>query len=81
MYIASSYFKVFGNSNMRITVNDQSLEVEDGLSAARLIDLLGLSGKRVAMEINLEILPRSRFETHRLRSGDRIEIVHAIGGG
>jgi sulfur carrier protein len=66
---------------MQITVNSQPLEVADDLSAACLIDLLKLSGKRLALEINLEIVPRGSFETRRLQAGDRVEIVHAIGGG
>lgn len=66
---------------MKIIVNGQTFEVEEGLSAANLIDLLELAGKRVAMEINLQILPRSRFGSYRLKADDRIEIIHAIGGG
>ena len=41
----------------------------------------GLAGKRVAVEVNLEIVPRSQHATRVLREGDRVEIVHAIGGG
>lgn len=66
---------------MKITVNGEPLEVKEGLTAAELIDQLELSGKRLALEVNLEIVPRSAFATHYLQEGDRIEIVHAIGGG
>ncbi len=66
---------------MNIVVNSQSLEVAEGLSAAGLIELLELGGKRLALEINEEIVPRSTFASHRLQAGDCIEIVHAIGGG
>ena len=66
---------------MKIIVNGELLEVAEGLSAAELMDLLELSGKRLALEINQEIVPRSAFETHRLQAGDRIEIIQAIGGG
>ena len=66
---------------MKITVNGEPLEIEEGSTAADLIDRLELSGKRLALEVNLEIVPRSAFTTHHLCEGDRIEIVHAIGGG
>jgi sulfur carrier protein len=66
---------------MKISVNGQPFEIDEGLSVAGLIDLLNLSGKRVALEINQETVPRSRFEIYHLQAEDRIEIVHAIGGG
>ena len=66
---------------MQITVNGERQELPDNLTAAALIDRLGLAGKRLAMEINRELLPRSRFDQHQLQPGDQIEIVHAIGGG
>jgi sulfur carrier protein len=42
---------------------------------------MGLGGQRIAMEVNLEIVPRSTYEIHALQPGDRIEVVHAVGGG
>ncbi len=66
---------------MQITVNGETRDVDAGLTAAQLIDLLELGGRRLAMEINCEILPRSQFSAHCLQPGDRIEIVQAIGGG
>lgn len=66
---------------MKITVNGESREVSVGLTAAQLVDLLELGGRRLAMEINREILPRSQYAAHALREGDHIEIVQAIGGG
>lgn len=72
---------VFSMGVMEITVNGQSREVANGLTAAELIELLGLSKKRLAMEVNREIVPRSTIATHHLTSGDQVEIVHAIGGG
>lgn len=53
-------------------------------SAATVQDLLrseGLGERRVAVEVNGEIVPRSRHGEHALASGDRVEIVHALGGG
>lgn len=66
---------------MKINVNGKPLEVDQDLSAAELVELLNLNGQRLALEVNEEIVPRSTFTTHHLRAGDRIEIIHAIGGG
>lgn len=66
---------------MEIVVNGQSRSVPKGFTAKQLIEELGLQGRRVAMEINREILPRSTYSNHALHDGDRIEIVHAVGGG
>ena len=43
--------------------------------------MLALGGRRIAFEVNGEIVPRSRYSDHELRPGDRVEIVHAVGGG
>jgi len=66
---------------MQIQVNGEPRDVPDGFTAEALLELLGLAGRRVAMEVNREILPRSEYATHRFTDGDRIEVVHAIGGG
>ncbi len=66
---------------MRITVNGEEREVPERTSTAALLHLLDLSGQRVAVEVNLEIVPRSTYDAHLLQHGDRVEIVRAIGGG
>ena len=66
---------------MEIILNGERREVPDGLDAAELVALLSLAGRRYAMEINGELLPRSTHAGHRLMPGDRIEIVQAVGGG
>ncbi len=66
---------------MHIILNGTDREVPDRLSASELITDLGLAGKRLALEVNTSIVPRSSFEEHLLQPGDRVEIVHAIGGG
>jgi len=66
---------------MQIVINGHTQELRKGSTAADVVELLGLRGKRLAMEINEEILPRSQFPDHTLREGDNVEIVHAIGGG
>ena len=66
---------------MEITLNGASRSIPDQTSCQDLIHSLGLADKRLAVEINREIIPRSCFEEHLLRPGDSVEIVHAIGGG
>ncbi|HHB12444.1 MAG TPA: sulfur carrier protein ThiS [Chromatiales bacterium] len=66
---------------MEILVNGEPRQVSEGTTAQDLVRSLGLEGKRLAVEVNREIVPRSRYPQHRLRPGDRVEIVHAIGGG
>ncbi|MDZ7804758.1 sulfur carrier protein ThiS [Thiohalophilus sp.] len=66
---------------MQIVVNGEQKQVEPGLTAAALVEQMGLGGRRIAMEVNLEILPRSRYGEHTFTDGDRVEIVHAVGGG
>ena len=64
-----------------LTVNGQSQQFEGPLQVQALLKALELTGKRVALERNGEIVPRSRFSDEWLADGDRIEIVVAVGGG
>ena len=66
---------------MQILLNGESLELPDGATVADLLVRLDLTGRRVAVERNLDILPRSQHATTALADGDRLEVVHAIGGG
>ncbi len=66
---------------MRLQVNGDALELPDGATIASLIDTLALGGKRLAIEVNEDIVPRSQHADFVLHDGDRVEIVHAIGGG
>ena len=66
---------------MQVTLNGEACQIADELTVAAFIDQQQLTGKRIAVEVNLEILPRSQFAERQLHEGDRIEIVHAIGGG
>ncbi|WP_455199198.1 sulfur carrier protein ThiS [Kaarinaea lacus] len=66
---------------MNIQLNGENTEIPDNSTAQDLVDQLGLGGKRLAMELNREIVPRSAYITTTLKQGDIIEIVHAIGGG
>jgi sulfur carrier protein len=62
-------------------LNGQPLTVPAPLSVAQLVDRLGYTGKRIAVELNGEIVPRSRYSDTELADGDRLEIVVAVGGG
>jgi len=66
---------------VRITLNGREEDIENGATVADLIALSGLAGKRVAIEINREIVPRSDYAARALVADDRVEVVHAIGGG
>jgi sulfur carrier protein len=64
-----------------ITVNGERRQFDGPLNFAELVTRLDLAGKRVAVERNGEIVPRSRYAEERLADGDRLEIVVAVGGG
>ncbi|WP_152219460.1 sulfur carrier protein ThiS [Pseudomonas sp. SCB32] len=66
---------------MRIQLNGESFELPDGQTVANLLERLDLTGKRVAVELNLDIVPRSQHAAIALSEGDQVEVVHAIGGG
>jgi len=66
---------------MNISLNGAPRDVPDNLSANDLLLSLGLADKRLALEINQEIVPRSTFDTRMINPGDAVEIVNAIGGG
>jgi sulfur carrier protein len=66
---------------MNLTVNGETRRLEGVAHVAALVAALGLDGRKVAVERNLEIVPRSAYERTALEDGDRIEIVHFIGGG
>lgn len=66
---------------MRIYVNGEETRVETGLPLASLLQQLELAGGKIAVEVNLEVVPRSTFADYRLQPDDRVEIISAIGGG
>lgn len=68
-------------TQIAITLNGEPRRVADGLSIAGLVEQLGLNPKKVAVERNLEIVPRSTLAEVALREGDVLEIVHFVGGG
>jgi sulfur carrier protein len=69
------------NAQMNILLNGEPKTIPADTTAAQLIQLLELGSQRLALEVNEEIVPCGRYDTHKLSAGDRVEIVHAIGGG
>ena len=66
---------------IRVSINGVARQLPDPTSVAALIEEMGLAGKRIALERNGEIVPRSSFAAQRLADGDRLEVVVAVGGG
>jgi sulfur carrier protein len=66
---------------MRIHLNGEPRDLPGPLTVSELLASAGYAHKRVAVEVNRDIVPKSRHDTQRLAEGDRVEIVQAIGGG
>ena len=66
---------------MHIFVNGEQKECREPATLAELINQLGMKGDRVAVELNREIVPRAQWPDTKLHDGDRLEIVHFVGGG
>ena len=66
---------------MKLQVNGEEREVSGTLTLAALLEELGMRADRVAVELNREIVARERWPATELREGDRLEIVHFVGGG
>ena len=66
---------------IELTVNGEARRYEQPLNCRELLECLNLTGKRVALERNGEIVPRGRHAAEMLADGDRLEIVVAVGGG
>jgi thiamine biosynthesis protein ThiS len=66
---------------VKLTLNGEIHTLPDGLTVTGLIAHLGLPNKKIAVERNLEVIPKSTFGEVILTEGDRLEIIHFIGGG
>ncbi|MBW9260963.1 MAG: sulfur carrier protein ThiS [Candidatus Thiodiazotropha sp. (ex. Lucinisca nassula)] len=66
---------------MQIYLNGLEKQIPDSLDMAGLIEMLDLTDQRIAVEVNEELVPRTTFSGHVLNDQDRIEIIHAVGGG
>lgn len=70
-----------GTSIVNILVNGEEREVPDGTTIAQLLTRLELTARHLAVEVNHELVPRSRHAEHRLRERDHLEVVTLVGGG
>ncbi len=68
-------------ADMQLRINGQARALPDGLTVAALIERLDVGRRRIAVEVNREVIPRAEHAAMRLAEGDEVEIVHAIGGG
>lgn len=66
---------------MRVTLNGEARDLSEGLNVSDLVDELGLNTRRIAVEVNHDIVPRDGYASCALREGDVVEIVQFIGGG
>ena len=66
---------------MTVAINGERREVPEGLTVAALLEHIGMPSGRIAVERNLDILPRARWGDTRVQPNDKFEIVHFVGGG
>jgi len=66
---------------LSLLVNGETRVVDPGSTVARLLSELGFGERRIAVAINREVVPRSAYSMHELVTGDRVEILEAVGGG
>jgi len=66
---------------MKVTVNGEARDIPEGLSVRGMLEHLAMRPERVAIERNLEILSRSKWDSTAVAENDRFEIVHLVGGG
>ena len=66
---------------MRLTINGESRDFDAISTLSDLVARLGMKPDRVAVELNRELIPRDRWQVTRLADGDKLEIVHFVGGG
>ena len=66
---------------MTVRLNGDQRECQEGTTIADLVEELGLRKKRIAVEVNQDIISRDEYVRHGLQHGDEVEIVHFVGGG
>jgi thiamine biosynthesis protein ThiS len=67
--------------SMLIQLNGEPYEGSEAMTVSELLDNLGLRQPLVAVELNLDILPKAQYGATRLKAGDEVEVVHFVGGG
>jgi thiamine biosynthesis protein ThiS len=71
----------FVGAQLNVTVNGEETRLAGGTNIARLLEILGLKPERLAIEVNRKLVRRSDWVSTGLREGDKVEIVHFVGGG
>ncbi len=66
---------------MKLTINGEDREFSSASTVSALLEQLGMKPDRVAVELNRELVPRDRWDSTSLSDGDKLEIVHFVGGG
>jgi sulfur carrier protein len=69
------------SAGLSIRVNGEPRTLGAGASVAELVEALGLSGRKLAVAVNRDVVPRAQYRARRLADGDRVEILEAVGGG
>jgi sulfur carrier protein len=66
---------------LEVIINGEPRQIQASCSVQQLLETMSISNKRLAVEVNEEIVPKSQHADYHFKDGDRVEIVHAIGGG
>jgi thiamine biosynthesis protein ThiS len=69
------------STSLALTVNGERCDLPEPPTIAALLAQLGVTAGRVAVEVNEDVVPRASWDTHALAAGDRVEVVHFVGGG
>lgn len=72
---------LFMELDMKIVINGDQMEITGQCTVSELLEQLKLPAERVAVEVNMEIIPKIIHKAHLISDGDKIEIVHFVGGG
>ena len=78
---ASRYAPRMSETEHAVMVNGAPIDVPSGCTVRQLLSLLEMSDRRVAVAVNRDVIPRSSYDTTQIASGDRVEILEAVGGG
>lgn len=66
---------------MKIVVNGEEKEFEAGITLAQIIEKLGIADKVMAAAVNMEVVKKDQWQSYRPKEGDKIELLHFVGGG
>jgi sulfur carrier protein len=69
------------DATLRLLINGEPREIPAHSTVRGLVEALDLDRRRIAVAVNRDVVPRSRYDRHALTAGDRVEIIEAVGGG